>query len=302
MTLKQLNNLLYDCYSSETCYPKLKDEWTIENKTLGHCAVTSLIVNDYFGGKIAKCNVQGISHYFNIIDDEVIDLTKEQFGENEPDYDNYNLVSRNNIVDNENTKIRYEKLKNKLALLLIDYDVYKCSLCNDLVDKFPNDRTVYLGKNNDIVLIGEAPANNGWRKSHKLWTDVNGKILPSGVILQKLFDIIDRDIFETTFLESVKCYPLERKNLKTCSKNCKNIMLKQLELLNPKLIITLGEFPTRNLLNFKFNKFQDVVGKIYEVDGYKILPIYHPSPISPKSYKGNLPIFEKLKDEVIEYE
>ena len=79
-------------------------------------------------------------------------------------------------------------------------------------------------------------------------------------------------------------------------------MLKQLELLNPKLIITLGEFPTRNLLNFKFNKFQDVVGKIYEVDGYKILPIYHPSPISPKSYKDNLPIFEKLKDEVIEYE
>lgn len=123
--------------------------------------------------------------------------------------------------------------------------------------------------------------------------------MPSGVILQKLFDIIDRDIFETTFLESVKCYPLERKNLKMCSKNCKNIMLKQLELLNPKLIITLGEFPTRNLLNFKFNKFQDVVGQIYEVGGYKILPIYHPSPISPKSYKGNLPIFEKIKNEVI---
>lgn len=76
-------------------------------------------------------------------------------------------------------------------------------------------------------------------------------------------------------------------------------MQKQLELLNPKLIITLGEFPTRNLLNFKFNKFQDVVGKIYEVDGYKILPIYHPSPISPKSYKGNLPVFEKLKNDLI---
>ncbi len=76
-------------------------------------------------------------------------------------------------------------------------------------------------------------------------------------------------------------------------------MQKQLELLNPKLIITLGEFPTRSLLNFKFNKFQDVVGRIYEVDGYKILPIYHPSPISPKSYKGNLPIFEKLKEDKI---
>lgn len=147
----------------------------------------------------------------------------------------------------------------------------------------------------EIVLVGETPANNGWRKSHKLWCDINGKVLPSGVVLQKLFDIIDRDIFEMTFLESVKCYPLDRKCLKTCSSNCKNIMLEQLKILNPKLIITLGEFPTRNLLNFKFNKFADVVGNIYEVNGYKILPIYHPSPISPKSYKGNVPIFKKLK-------
>ena len=168
-------------------------------------------------------------------------------------------------------------------------------MCDKLVDKFPNDATVFLGKDNDIILIGEAPANDGWRKSHKVWRDINDKALPSGVVLQKLFDIIDRDIFETTFLESVKCYPVMRKSLKTCSSNCKNIMLEQLRILNPKLIITLGEFPTRNLLNFKLDKFADVVGNIYEVSGYKILPIYYPNPISPKSYKGNVPIFEKLK-------
>lgn len=73
-------------------------------------------------------------------------------------------------------------------------------------------------------------------------------------------------------------------------------MLNQIDILKPKLIITLGEFPTRNLLNFKFDKFKDVVGNIYEVDGYKVLPIYHPSPISPKGYKDNIPIFEKLRD------
>lgn len=186
--------------------------------------------------------------------------------------------------------------KQKELLYQIDRKVYSCKACELLVDKFPNDTTVFIGKDNDIVLVGEAPANNGWRKSHKLWKDVNGKVLPSGVVLQKLFDIIDRNIFETTFLESVKCYQLERKNLKICFRNCKNIMLEQLKILNPKLILTLGEFPTRNLLNFKFNKFSDVVGNIYEVDSYRILPIYHPSPISPKSYTGNIPIFEKLRD------
>ncbi|MCI8460506.1 MAG: hypothetical protein HFE81_03845 [Bacilli bacterium] len=177
----------------------------------------------------------------------------------------------------------------------IDSQVNACNACEGLVEKFPNSPTIYLGKDNNIVLIGEAPANNGWRKSHMLWKNPTGKVLPSGIILQKLFDIIDRNIFDTTFLEAVKCYPLERKHLKTCSINCKEIMNKQLKILSPKIIITLGEFPTRNLLNFKFKKFADVVGNIYEIEGYKILPIYHPSPISPKSYKGNIPIFEELK-------
>ena len=89
-------------------------------------------------------------------------------------------------------------------LTQVDEKVYSCKLCNGLVDKFPNTPTVYLGKNNDIVSVGEAPANNGWRKSHKLWCDINGKVLPSGVVLQKLFDIIGRNIFETTYVRTIK--------------------------------------------------------------------------------------------------
>ena len=177
----------------------------------------------------------------------------------------------------------------------VDKKIHKCNLCMGLVEKFPNSPTIYVGKDNDILLIGEAPANNGWRKSGMLWRDTNGKMLPSGVILQKLFDFIDRQVLETTFLEAVKCFPLDRKNLKICSLNCKQYMFEQIEIIKPKLIITLGEFPTRTLLDFKFKKFSDVVGNVYEVNGYKVLPIYHPSPISPQSYKGNLPIFEKIK-------
>ncbi len=297
MNIENIQKTLLECYSKDLCYPKVQDNWNDNNKCFGMCAITSLIINDYFGGVICKIHVDGISHYFNLIEDRIIDLTSSQFN-CDIDYKNYQIADREKILTDD-TKHRYNVLKERLVnklLKRVDGEVFNCKSCDKLVDKFPNDTTVFIGRDNDIVLIGEAPANNGWRKSHKLWKDVNGKILPSGVVLQKLFDIIDRDIFETTFLESVKCYPLERKNLKTCSKNCKNVMLQQLKILNPKLIITLGEFPTRNLLDFKFDKFADVVGNIYEVNGYKILPIYHPSPISPKSYSGNLPIFEKLRD------
>lgn len=291
MNIESIKEILLECYS------KFKIKWNDDNKYLDMCAIISLIINDYFGGNICKVNVDGISHYFNLIEDKIIDLTSDQF-DFDIDYKNHQIVDREKILTDD-TKDRYNVLKEKLLnrlLKQVDEEVFSCKSCDKLVEKFPNDRTVFLGKANDIVLVGEAPANNGWRKSHKLWKDVNGKILPSGVVLQKLFDIIDRDIFETTFLESIKCYPLERKSLKSCSKNCKSIMLKQLKILNPKLIITLGEFPTRNLLNFEFKKFADVVGNIYQVNGYKILPIYHPSPISPKSYIGNVPIFEKLKN------
>ena len=297
MNIKNIQKVLLECYSKDLCYPKVQCDWNENNRCFGMCAITSLIINDYFGGDICKIYVDGIIHYFNLIENNIVDLTKDQFN-HEMDYKDYKIMDREKILTDD-TKNRYITLKARLInklLRQVDKKVYSCKSYDKLVDKFPNDVTVFLGKDNDIVLVGEAPANNGWRKSHKLWIDLNGKVLPSGLVLQKLFDIIDRNIFETTFLESVKCYPLERKNLKTCSSNCKNIMLEQLKILNPKLIITLGEFPTRNLLDFKFNKFADVVGKIYEVNDYKILPIYHPSPISPKSYTGNIPIFEKLRN------
>lgn len=263
MNIENLKEILLECYSKDLCYPKFQNEWNKNNKCFGMCAITSLIVNDYFKGNICKINVNGISHYFNLIENKIIDLTSDQF-DCDVNYDNYEIVDREKILI-DNTLNRYKILKGRLInklLKQLDQEVFNCKLCNKLVDKFPNDTTVFIGKDNEIVLVGEAPANNGWRKSHKLWKDVNDKILPSGVVLQKLFNIINKDIFETTFLESVKCYPLERKNLKLCSKNCKDIMLRQLKILNPKLIITLGEFPTRNLLDFKFDKFKTKTNKL----------------------------------------
>ncbi len=298
MKLEELKDALYACYDRDLCYPIVKELWSEENRCFGMCAITALIIQDYFGGEIGKIYVKNVSHYFNLIDEEIIDFTASQF-EEKVDYTGYKKKNRLEMLSNENTLVRYKDLKNKIMKFLlekIDTSVYTCQNCSSLVEKFPEAKTVFLGKDNDIVLIGEAPANNGWRKSHKLWKDVHGKVLPSGVVLQKLFSIIEKDIFETTFLESVKCYPLERKNLKTCSQNCKSIMMQQLEILQPKLIIPLGEFPTRNLLPFPFKSFSSVVGKVYEVGEYKVLPIYHPSPISPKSYTGNVPIFEMLKE------
>ena len=70
----------------------------------------------------------------------------------------------------------------------VDNEIYKCNLCDVMVEKFPNGKTVSIGVRNDIVILGEAPANNGWGKSGVAWYDINHKLLPSGIILQKLFN------------------------------------------------------------------------------------------------------------------
>ena len=181
----------------------------------------------------------------------------------------------------------------------IDKEIHKCSLCNNMVEKFPNSNTVSIGKKSDIVILGEAPANNGWRKSGIAWYDENHKLLPSGVVLQKLLKIIDYTLDDIYFLETVKCFPKDRKYLKECSINCRNYLLDQLQIINPQMILTLGDVSTRSLLEIKYSKFADVVGKCFDYNGYDIIPIYHPSPISPLSYNGNVELFETtIKEKV----
>ena len=295
MKIDQIEKILLDIYSKDTCYPLCKDNWNENNKTLGHCAIVSLIINDYFKGDIYKIKVDGISHYFNVINNEIIDLTANQFNK-EIDYSNKIKKERKEIISDSDTLYRYNLLKTELELSLIDKDIHKCNLCSNMIEKFPNSKTVSIGKRNDIVILGEAPANNGWRKSGIAWYDINHKLLPSGVILQKLLNEINLKLEDTYFLEAIKCYPKDRKYLNKCSENCKKYLLKQLEIIKPKIVLALGDAATKSILDIKYKKFSDVVGKAFDVNEYKVIPIYHPSPISLLSYKGNIEIFKNIKE------
>lgn len=178
----------------------------------------------------------------------------------------------------------------------IDEQIQECNLCGEMVEKFPNSKTVSIGKSKEIVILGEAPANNGWRKSGIAWYDVNNKLLPSGVVMKKLLDILDIKLEDTYFLEAVKCYPKNRKYLIKCSNNCKKHLISQLKLIKPKIILSLGDAATKTILDIKYKKYSEIVGKKFYIDDMTIIPIYHPSPISPKSYSGNIDIFNDLKE------
>ena len=110
---------LYDALSDglwrrETCAPRMQDEWTPENKTLGQCSITAFIVQDLFGGEVyGILRPGGNYHCYNVIGDARFDLTSEQFGEEAKElvYDDKHLQSREVHFAKEEKKARYEYLK-----------------------------------------------------------------------------------------------------------------------------------------------------------------------------------------------
>ena len=111
LKLKQLLNL---SWSYEPCSPGLKNKWNKDNACIGQCAITPIIVNDIFDGKIMRCMTSTGSHYYNLINDTIIDLTVEQFYYEIPKYEEGSKRTREYLLSNENIKERHFLLTNRL--------------------------------------------------------------------------------------------------------------------------------------------------------------------------------------------
>lgn len=135
MELGELKELLYRAYSYDTCSPGLKPSWSINNPSLGQCAITTLIVNDFFGGKIMRCMTSTGSYYYNLIEDEIVDFTKEQFLGEIPQYENGEERTREYLLSNEDTKNRYIILNNNLKELLDDKKQLDKNRMNACIDR-----------------------------------------------------------------------------------------------------------------------------------------------------------------------
>jgi len=174
-------------------------------------------------------------------------------------------------------------------------DIKNCKLCGELPKLIENN--IQIGTTT-FIIIGESPAKDGWIESKRAFYNTKEKLQASGRVLEKLLNTIGYSINDIYFTECCKCIIEERKQLEKCSQNCMPILLKQLLNIPCKIILTMGLHPTQALLNKKVKRFADFVGKEidFEIEGQKyiLLPIYHTSPLNPKGYKLNIPIFERL--------
>jgi len=125
-------------------------------------------------------------------------------------------------------------------------------------------------ENADLVFVGEAPGRN---------EDMQGKpfVGAAGKLLDKLLNSIGLERSQVYIANVLKCRPPQNRDpLPDEIEICKPLLLKQIEIIGPKVVCTLGRFATQVILD-KNISISKVRGKCFDGNGYRIFPIYHPA-------------------------
>lgn len=156
-------------------------------------------------------------------------------------------------------------------------EVNACKRCG----LWRNRRKPVLGDgdiNASIVFIGEAPG---------YWEDIKGKpfVGSAGKLLDEILmeNSISRD--EVYITNIVKCRPPENRDPHPDEiAACSDYLERQLDLIRPRIIMTLGRHSTAYIFSragIPFKSISKAQGKIYEVNfwGRKVyvVPSYHPA-------------------------
>ena len=119
LTPRDYYDLLSEIWCADTCAPRMRGNWSPENKTLGQCSITAFLMQDIYGGKVYGIPREGGNyHCFNVVGDCVFDLTSEQFGDEKLDYTNCPEQFREVHFAKEEKFERYKYLRDRLLAWL----------------------------------------------------------------------------------------------------------------------------------------------------------------------------------------
>ncbi len=116
-TAREFYDLLDGIWCRKTCAPRMQDEWSVENKTLGQCSITAFLVQDIYGGEVyGILRPGGNYHCYNVVNGHVFDLTSEQFGDEAASlrYEDNPVQLKQVHFAKEEKRLRYEYLKARV--------------------------------------------------------------------------------------------------------------------------------------------------------------------------------------------
>ena len=118
-TPRDLYDLLSELWCAKTCAPRLRAQWSPEDRTLGQCSITAFLAQDIFGGRVfGILRPGGNFHCYNVVSGRAFDLTSEQFSDCTLDYTENPEQFRELHFAADEKRLRYELLKARLDAAL----------------------------------------------------------------------------------------------------------------------------------------------------------------------------------------
>ena len=154
----------------------------------------------------------------------------------------------------------WEKLKSECA------HCQSCGLCrgrHNLVFGVGNEKA-------DIMFIGEGPGEQ---------EDIQGIpfVGPAGKLLDNMLEMIDLDRTKVYIANVVKCRPPNNRDPLNEEKDaCRMWLKRQIDLVEPKIIVCLGRIAAMEIIKPDFRITKEH-GQWFERDGIMYMATYHPS-------------------------
>ncbi len=148
-------------------------------------------------------------------------------------------------------------------------DLGECSRC-----KLSRDRTTLVfgvgSSDADLVFVGEAPGRD---------EDLQGVpfVGRAGQLLTKIIGSIGLTRDEVYIANVIKCRPPNNRNPERDEvQTCEPFLFRQLDVIRPKVVVALGAFAVRTLLDSD-QAISRLRGQVYDFRGAKLVPTYHPA-------------------------
>jgi len=159
--------------------------------------------------------------------------------------------------------------EEKLTLKELRKELGDCKRCK----LHRTRRTIVFGEGNEkatLMFIGEGPGYD---------EDVQGKpfVGRAGQLLTKIIESVNLSREEVYITNIIKCRPPQNRNPESDEiQSCHPFLMKQISVIQPKIICALGTFSAQTLLKTD-TKITALRGKVYDLEGIKVIPTYHPA-------------------------
>jgi uracil-DNA glycosylase len=164
---------------------------------------------------------------------------------------------------------RLPVLNKSAALTGILSDIGECTRCR--LHKGRTKLVFGIGNvNADIMFVGEGPGADEDKQGEPF-------VGRAGQLLNNMITAMGIRREDVYIANVVKCRPPDNRTPeKDECDTCSPFLLRQIEIIQPKMIVALGAVAAKNLLGLN-DSMGNLRGKIYDFHGTKLVATYHPA-------------------------